>query len=728
MKKGLNLYLNKNLISTFIVFIILFFISQYFYNNDSNDIVNKNIYDILNSNNNFNNNNNINNKNNNNNNKNKNKNDKIRNNIRPDKIINHTKRLIEIGNSKIVYEESRSIAREYIRDYLIEEGGFPKDNIIWNHFEWNERKAEGKNITTTTWTGINIIIWINTTSSSSSSNISNDNKNNINNNNNKNNNNNNSKPIRIISSHYDTKYWGSPDRTSGAHDCLSGTGLVIEEAIALFKHQEVVSKMKGIPNDTPYMFILFDQENPGALGSRSFVSNNKISKMASQSQIAYFLNIDAIGNDKVMIQTLPYEHKHQTLFTPRWLVNSMIQSAYSVNPVDGIAVGSSNVGVSVMYQAHRYHLHSISYLGDEGPFTWAGVDSLLLTDNDYFYGENSHSSNDIEKPFISGELSDQPNHLDPDLLKETADMVYHFLLATSDSSSIPRKDFKNFSTSPTINLLLSTLEKLLNLFFSGNSQYLFIGPIGLGYFQLILISLFLLLFIYFTTFKNYRELVLQYEKCKYQSRKRIYRLKKHNIQNENDESTSEREDKHHLSELSSSSNDGGGQSSPSISSSSSTSSSSGTNGGSSNTVPSSSSSSSNSTTPTFKSSLFVSIRGHRVLFLHLLTMAIVSLIDTVYAFEINVLGFLALATFHCHRFNINLLTGFISGAFCTNFIYKDITQIMKFGRKGNGSQELVLNILLGIYIIHSILIVIYGYDYGKKKEELNKFDSGNKDN
>jgi hypothetical protein len=71
--------------------------------------------------------------------------------------------LLEIGNSDIIYESSRAKAREYIRDYLHEKGGIPLEQIVFHTFEWREKKADGRNVTTTTWTGINILVWSNST-------------------------------------------------------------------------------------------------------------------------------------------------------------------------------------------------------------------------------------------------------------------------------------------------------------------------------------------------------------------------------------------------------------------------------------------------------------------------------------------------------------------------------------------------------------------------------------
>ena len=77
------------------------------------------------------------------------------------------------------------------------------------------------------------------------------------------------------------------------------------------------------------MFVFFDHKDPGSLGSKTFVDYYKIAKHVSQ--IAYFINVDSIGyrGASPIVQTLPYEDKGATIFTPKWLAHAMVQCTIS---------------------------------------------------------------------------------------------------------------------------------------------------------------------------------------------------------------------------------------------------------------------------------------------------------------------------------------------------------------------------------------------------------------
>jgi hypothetical protein len=131
-----------------------------------------------------------------------------------------------IGNSDFHYENTRARTREYIRDYLFSKG-FSEEQVVWHRFEWREQKAEGRNITTTTWTGINFLIWPNRTECPG-------------------------QKLRILGAHYDTKIWGL-NKTNGAHDNLAGTAILMEMAVSLMQHQQRRVE-KGQP-ELPYLLV-----------------------------------------------------------------------------------------------------------------------------------------------------------------------------------------------------------------------------------------------------------------------------------------------------------------------------------------------------------------------------------------------------------------------------------------------------------------------------------------
>ncbi|EFA80460.1 hypothetical protein PPL_07295 [Heterostelium album PN500] len=599
-------------------------------------------------------------------------------------VIGHTQRLIEIGNSRFVYEESRSLAREYIKDELVELG-VPPEQIIWNRFEWTERHAVGKNITTTTWTGINIIVWSNSTPIISH-------------------------PIRAIGAHYDTVHWGL-NRTAGAHDNLAGTSLLIELIGQFFKlkqqqQQQQQQQEQELDQDqqleVPYMFVFFDQEEPGALGSKSFVDHSRLAK--NPKQFAYFINVDAVGHRLAgipILQTYPYEHKGRTRFSPRWLVDHAIVASYRVLPEQGgLTVGSSHFGMSLLYQAHRYHLLSVPFLSDDGPFSWASVPTIMITDFDAFYGHNPDYH----------QITDQPSILDADSLEDTGKIILELLLSTVSDQSLPsslvptevvtatrsNKPY-DIKQNPLIRFTLGMLSSCFENIFSGNQQYLAVGPITLGYFEILSLVMIMISYIYFHSFQVYRNIVLLAEEtANNQSKSRISKslettttttTKRSSASSNSDRDSSvDSDDKEvftppHYKRNNLGRVDSAGSNDDLDESTNYTNNGSRFNNSKSNTVA--------TTTKT-------SFRGYRILFFHLLTLALISLSDTVYTFQLLTLSFISLATIHIHNGNINLITGFISG------------------KKGTGAQELSLGILLAIYIAHSILIVIYGYDFNRK--------------
>lgn len=116
--------------------------------------------------------------------------------------------------------------------------------------------------------------------------------------------------------------------------------------------------------------------------------------------MAYFVDVDSIGfkGSIPLLQTFPYEHAGKTRFSPRWLARMMIQSSASLRkfirilmykepPKQRLSVYNMGIGNSLnwfhslRYQMSRYHLISVRYLNDDGPFVWRDVPSLLFTDH-----------------------------------------------------------------------------------------------------------------------------------------------------------------------------------------------------------------------------------------------------------------------------------------------------------------------------------------------------------
>ncbi|KYR01038.1 hypothetical protein DLAC_02125 [Tieghemostelium lacteum] len=571
-------------------------------------------------------------------------------------VLGHVRKLIDIGNSNEVFEDSRITAREYIRDYLFN-NSIPKENVIYNRFEWSDRKADGKLITTTTWTGINIIAWTNSTPVDD-------------------------QRIRVIGAHYDTLHWGI-NKTSGAHGNLAAVGMMMETIIEIYKYQQQSSES----NQTPYMFVFFDQTEPGSLGSKSFVDYHQIAK--NPKKFAYYIDLNAIGyKDSLgaIIQTYPYEHKQQTLFSPVWLVNQMVQSGYQVTE-QGIQVGYAHIPGSLIYQAHRYHLHSIPYLSDDGPFTWSGVDSLLLTDLDVFYSTNPDHR----------QISDQIQNLDPDQLKMVSDMLINFLVSTNSEESIQPNsntiELSKISNSTLMRFLLHQFENLFDLLFPARKQYLFIGPIALHYFELLSISYLLITIIYYYSFIKYRDINTSIQNALESKSKSKF-----------DDDLLNYQKKHNRGEGNMGSN--GSLNSDEVTSDTYL-------ADESDNTPSSAIKNGNSN---IKIPFFVGINGHRILFFHLFLLTMTALVDTVYTFELLAISFLGMFAITYEKMNVNVFLGIISSVLSISFVYQDIQQISTLGRKGPNSYQRSISILLLVYILHSLLIAFYGHHYSKKRE------------
>jgi len=108
-------------------------------------------------------------------------------------------------------------------------------------------------------------------------------------------------------------------------------------------------------------------------------------------------------------------------------------------------------------------------------------------------------------------------------------------------------------------------------------------------------------------------------------------------------------------------------------------------------------------------------KSYKVLIIHLVLMGVAVFMDTVFAFQMLLLGMLALTTIYVDVLYINVNTGFLCGVLCANFLYKDFHLIRKFGLRSGDVRELKLSFLIFVYLLHTFLLIIYGYDYRRKK-------------
>jgi len=271
---------------------------------------------------------------------------------------------------------------------------------------------------------------------------------------------------------------------------LAGTSLLLELAIRIHEYQQRQKQIDKNFQDLPYLIVFFDHEEPGALGSKTFVEYFRVEKIASN--ISFFINIDSIGyrGASPIIQTYPYEHQGISLFSPRWLVALMSQAAFVVN-YEGLCIGHPDIFTSLIHQALRYHWISIRYLSDDGPFVWAGVPSLLFTDLEIFFEGNR----DYHK------ITYQSRNLDVDILQQAGDILSVFIIATENIV------FPEISKSKGLfwKIISKIWEKIRNNILLGLDHYLMFGPWTFGFVELLSLSLIMITVIYFTSFQELRK-------------------------------------------------------------------------------------------------------------------------------------------------------------------------------------------------------------------------------
>ncbi|EGG22221.1 hypothetical protein DFA_04339 [Cavenderia fasciculata] len=483
-------------------------------------------------------------------------------------IIRHIKELIEIGNSKVVYEESKSLAREYIRDYIIGHSGVDGKSIEWNRFEWSEKEARGRNITTTTWSGINIIVWLNSSYPAPLDKAIDD-------------------RIRVISCSYDTADWGAPNKTRGSHHSLASVATMLETIVTVDRYlkrleldtleQIKVAKKKmkmkkrddsqsskndeldqptqqletfedlvrmakehslledqqhTIPIDQsvlyhpPIMFIFFDHEKAGhghgsgSLGSKSFVKHFNV----TPDRFSFQINLGAIGIGPTTIQTYPYRNELFVQWTPAWMIDLGLSISHRLNrdvsptkirPFSrfGHGICSDSYLWSVLYQAHRYHITQVPLLTDSGPFSWCGVDSMLLCDANIFqseYDQLGRYTNTLDFEHVDS--------INPFVLMDTINFLIQFILSSSipkyqviplanQYKSSPSSSSSIDSTHPWISSVLSFyLLSFIKTIFPSYNQYLAIHTTSATSFQLLGFNFVFLLVLYKKQFKQYRKL------------------------------------------------------------------------------------------------------------------------------------------------------------------------------------------------------------------------------
>jgi hypothetical protein len=205
----------------------------------------------------------------------------------------------------------------------------------------------------------------------------------------------------IVDAHYDTVS-GSP----GADD--NGSGVV--------GMLEVARVLGQLSFERTVVFIGFDQEEQGLLGSKAYVQ----SQQPSFEEIAGVLNFEMIGywSDQLGSQVLPSGFD---LLFPEFYA-AVLDDSSRGNFIASIANSSSNPLRNTFDKASATYVPSLRCLSlavpgngeiapdlrrsDHSPFWDAGYQALMLTDTAEFRNRNYHSASDTAETLNLGFLAD----------------------------------------------------------------------------------------------------------------------------------------------------------------------------------------------------------------------------------------------------------------------------------------------------------------------------------
>jgi len=263
-------------------------------------------------------------------------------------ILNHLQNLIQFTELNVAYENSRIKARDYIVEVLTSSNfGFSGDQILYHKFDWTDTSVEypgsQEEIVSTTWSGVNILVWTNTSVLPPGTKFS------------------------VVGARYDSQGWWteyhgntypctttsrnpskaclrnvpSPVQSTRAKAIqtavdLMGACVLLQLARQIFEFQqelkdtlETKSALEllyywdkkdprtietGIYEEIPILFIFFDQEAVGHLGSQVWSEYYSIAKHYQNSEIVSLTALDLIDNWKPFDPLVPKD----SLYPSTW--------------------------------------------------------------------------------------------------------------------------------------------------------------------------------------------------------------------------------------------------------------------------------------------------------------------------------------------------------------------------------------------------------------------------
>jgi len=254
-------------------------------------------------------------------------------NISAQEVLEHVQHLLELSEMKLNYDSSRVKSIDYIVNVLTSSSGkgmpFSGDQVQYHKFDWTdttvEKRSSIEESVVTTWSGVNILVWTNTSQLQEGSKFS------------------------VVGARYDSQGWWSenhgstyPCSTSKTYGSTSkicsrkipqsnqsgrirtvttalelmGACILLQLARAVLSYQrelketlELKSPLEllyhwnksdpstietGIYEDIPILFVFFDQEAVGNLGSQVWSEYYNIGKLYEEGNIVSLSSIDIL--------------------------------------------------------------------------------------------------------------------------------------------------------------------------------------------------------------------------------------------------------------------------------------------------------------------------------------------------------------------------------------------------------------------------------------------------
>lgn len=255
------------------------------------------------------------------------------NNISTNDVFGHLINILQLSDLNTPYENSRARTRDYIVQALTTgTETFSGNQVFLHRFDWTDTTDSGGETVKTTWSGINVLAWTNTTVLEPG------------------------KQFSVVAARYDSQLWWSLENHGNTYPCaiigssgvskspksiegcsrstpipnltsrvrsivtaqeLLGACVVIQLARSVMKYQleqkklmESISPLEavyywdkkdpstietGVYEESPVLFVLFDHESVGNLGSQVWAEYYGLGSQLREGKITSLTSIDFTG-------------------------------------------------------------------------------------------------------------------------------------------------------------------------------------------------------------------------------------------------------------------------------------------------------------------------------------------------------------------------------------------------------------------------------------------------